>query len=193
MTMTSKSTIKDLHLLTKEAFTEVETIFDVVCDAQTKIMPYAKLPVALKALGMTVNDVDDPSGLAFVEINLDKFVEIVWECMRKPNWAANEMNEAFGLFDKDMNGQIDASELRRVFAKLGENIVESELAEQLREFDIDGDTEVSVLWLIISSNESSHFNTKLFICCVIGCGGYPDGCRRILQDGVSYQGNRLYF
>lgn len=62
--------------------------------------------------------------------------------MKQPNWAANEMNEVFAIFDKDNSGNIDPTELRRVFTRLGENLLETELEDQLREFDIDGDLEV---------------------------------------------------
>ncbi len=128
--------------LTKEMFAEVEAVFQTVADAHTKSMTYAKLPLALKSLGMSLNEVDDPGNLQYQVIDFDKFIELVVACMRHPNWAANEMNETFGLYDKDSNGFIDPAELRRVFVKIGENVLESELADQLREFDIDGDFQV---------------------------------------------------
>jgi Ca2+-binding EF-hand superfamily protein len=62
--------------------------------------------------------------------------------MKQPNWASNEMNESFGLFDVDGNGYVDPKEIRRCFAKLGENIADSEAEDQLREYDIDGDCQV---------------------------------------------------
>jgi Ca2+-binding EF-hand superfamily protein len=136
--------------LTKEMLTEVEAVFLTVADPHTKSMTYAKLPLALKALGMSLNEVDDPGNLQYQVIDFEKFIEQVVACMRHPNWAANEMNETFGLYDKDSNGLIDPAELRRVFVKIGENVLESELADQLREFDIDGDFQVSFNTLISS-------------------------------------------
>lgn len=136
--------------LTKEMFAEVEAVFQAVADTHTKSMTYAKLPLALKALGMSLNEIDDPGNLQYQVIDFDKFIELVLACMRHPNWAANEMNETFGLYDKDSNGFIDPAELRRVFVKIGENVLESELADQLREYDIDGDFQVtSCLFMIM--------------------------------------------
>jgi calcium-binding protein CML len=76
-------------------------------------------------------------------IDLDKFVELVLMCMKGSNWAKNEMAEAFRIFDKDDSGFIDPNELRRVFTRIGENLMETELEDQLREVDIDGDLRVS--------------------------------------------------
>ncbi len=90
--------------------------------------------------------------------------------MKHPNWAANEMTESFGLFDKDGNGFVDPSELRRVFARLGENLLETELEDQLREFDIDGDLQVRV------NNICKQI--------AINCG--PDGGSGVLQDDLKH-------
>jgi calmodulin len=103
----------------------------------------AKLPLALQALGMNLNDTDS-LGFPSQGLDLDKFIEVVVLCMKSPNWAANEMMEVFRIFDKDESGAIDSVELRRVFARLGENITETELDDQLREVDIDGDLQVCV-------------------------------------------------
>ena len=46
------------------------------------------------------------------------------------------------MFDKDCNGFIDPSELRRVFMKIGEHLDITEVEDQLREFDIDGDLQM---------------------------------------------------
>lgn len=138
--------------LLKEMFTEVEETFNAVADSNS-MMPPAKLPLALKALGMSLGDVEDVKNHT-EDIDLDKFIEIVLSCMKKPNWAANEMHEVYAIFDKDGSGNIDVTELRRVFHRLGENLMETELQDQLREFDIDGDLEVS-------------YNTNCLIACFL--------------------------
>lgn len=76
------------------------------------------------------------------EIDEDKFLQIVAQCMDKPNWSVDEMNESFCLYDIDGNGYVDPKEIRRTFLKVGENMSESEAEDQLREFDIDGDCQV---------------------------------------------------
>jgi Ca2+-binding EF-hand superfamily protein len=150
--MATKSELKDKRkgnigeiarqTLTKEMTVELEETFAMMADASGK-MPYQKLPLALKALGMAMNESNEIANSQQDDITVDRFLQIVTDCMRHPNWAANEMNESFALFDKDNNGLIEPSELRRVFTKLGEKLTETELEDQLREFDIDGDLQVN--------------------------------------------------
>jgi calmodulin len=128
--------------LTPEMFEEVQETFNMTIDA-TGSMPASKLPLALKALGMSTQEIDSSVKIPN-EIDIDKFIEIVYVCMRHPNWAANEMNETFAIFDKDGSGLIDPSELRRVFTRIGENLLDVELDDQLREVDIDGDLQMAV-------------------------------------------------
>ena len=64
--------------------------------------------------------------------------------MQKPNWAAEEMNECFRLFDVDGNGYVEPKEIRKAFTKIGETLADSEAEDQLREFDIDGDCQVNI-------------------------------------------------
>ena len=131
--------------LTKEMTIELEETFNSIADQSGKI-PHQKLPLALKALGMNLNESNEAAAnFQQDDINIDKFLQIVTDCMKQPNWAANEMNESFLLFVKDSNGSIEPPELKRVFNKLGEKLTETELRDQLREFDIDGDLQVSDL------------------------------------------------
>ena len=152
------------QILTKEMTQVVEETFAMVADNTGK-MPYSKLPLALKALGMNINESNEGGAFQQDDINIDKFMQIVTDCMKHPNWAANEMNEVFTLFDKDRNGFIDPPELKRVFLKLGEKLTETELEDQLREFDIDGDLQVSneVLILFIDHYNSHIYNVVILL------------------------------
>jgi calmodulin len=135
--------------LTKEMFVELEETFKMVADSTGK-MPLNKLGLALKAIGMSFNETpEDFSKYQSEGIDMDKFIQVTLDCMKHPNWAANEMSESFSLFDKDGNGFVDPSELRRVFARVGENLTEVELEDQLREFDIDGDLQVMLQYNLI--------------------------------------------
>lgn len=126
--------------LTKEMLEEVQATFDATKDISGS-MPYAKLNIALKALGMSLSEVDEVK-IPTDYIDFDKFIEIVLNCSKSPGWASNELNESFCQFDKDGNGYIDPGELRRVFQRLGETLLETELEDSLREFDMDGDLKV---------------------------------------------------
>lgn len=131
--------------LTKEMIIEVEETFHMAADSNG-VLPLSKLPLALKALGMSVNDLGNSSSIDEEGVvDLDRFIQIVADCILSPNWASSEMTESFALFDKDGNGYLDPKELRRVFTRLGETISETELEDQLREYDIDGDFEVSLV------------------------------------------------
>lgn len=135
----SKKNINE-HLkqqLTTEMFAEVEETFSMVAD-NNGYMSSSKLPAALRALGMSLTEAEGIK-IPSEGVDLDKFMEIIIVCMKYPHWASNEMHETFSIFDKDGSGHIDPAELRRVFTRLGENLLETELEDQLREVDIDGD------------------------------------------------------
>lgn len=132
--------------LTKEMMVEVEETFNMVADANG-IMPVTKLNIALRGLGMHQHEAEG-ADIPSDGMDLDKFVEIVILCMKHPAWAVNEMLEAFAIFDKDASGLIDPNELRRVFGRIGEQLLETELEDALKEVDIDGDLKVTTFSLL---------------------------------------------
>lgn len=127
--------------LTKEMLAELEETFESAAEANG-VLQLSRLPLALKALGMSMSE-SDPA-LHTKEIDLERFLEIVQTCMKHPTWAANEMSESYALFDRHAAGNIGPGDLRTVFSRLGENLLETELRDQLREFDIDGDLLMAV-------------------------------------------------
>lgn len=170
--------------LTRDMLEEVEETFRAACDP-SGILSASRLPLALKALGMSIHHVED-SKMYNDGVDLDKFIEIVLICMKHPNWAANEMNEVFSIIDKDKSGNIDPQELRRIFARLGENLMETEVADQVREFDIDGDYEVGGR----AHRRQSVFCVTGGVCAlIIMCS---DGSCRILQDDWFHSRVGLY-
>mmetsp|Transcript_9789 Transcript_9789/g.16149 ORF Transcript_9789/g.16149 Transcript_9789/m.16149 type:complete len:175 (-) Transcript_9789:785-1309(-) len=146
--------------LTKEMLTELEETFGMLADSNGK-MSHQKLPLALKALGMTMHEtgIDAGNFQSTEDLTIDKFLQIVHDCMKHPNWAANEMNESFALFDRDKNGYVEPSELHKVFTKINENLTDTELEDQLREFDIDGDLQMVIAeyYKMISTTRGSDF------------------------------------
>ena len=50
-----------------------------------------------------------------------------------------EMKDAFTVFDSNKDGVINAEELRGVFSNLGNRLTDREVAELVREADLDGD------------------------------------------------------
>ena len=56
--------------------------------------------------------------------------------------ARAEYQEAFNMFDKDLNGSIEAKEFGDVMKALGHNPTDDELAEMVAGIDTDGDGEI---------------------------------------------------
>ena len=57
--------------------------------------------------------------------------------------TADEIREAFRVFDKDGNGFISADELRHIMGNLGEKMAEEEVEEMIQTADIDGDGKIN--------------------------------------------------
>ena len=121
---------------------EVEETFSLV--QENGIMPSSKAELALKSLGMAPMSDEVRTALTEMgsDVDIEMFIKLVCLSMQSPTWANNEMIEAYRMFDKDCNGYIDPSELRRVFTKIGEHLDITEVEDQLREFDIDGDLQM---------------------------------------------------
>jgi len=80
-----------------------------------------------------------------VTIDVDFVVMLISYIMEGSSaWCDSELEESFHVFDKDMRGFLDPSELKRVFTMLGENLTEQELLTQIAEFDIDGDRQMQL-------------------------------------------------
>ena len=56
--------------------------------------------------------------------------------------ARAEYQEAFNMFDKDLNGSIEAKEFGDVMRALGHNPTDDELAEMVAGIDADGNGEI---------------------------------------------------
>lgn len=54
-----------------------------------------------------------------------------------------ELRQAFSVFDKDSNGYITRDELKHVMTNLGEKLTDAEVAEMIREADVDGDGQIN--------------------------------------------------
>lgn len=55
-----------------------------------------------------------------------------------PADSPEEIREAFGVFDKDGNGCISATELKHVLMTMGDKLTQEEVDIMIREADIDG-------------------------------------------------------
>ncbi|XP_073129345.1 calmodulin-like [Henckelia pumila] len=74
-------------------------------------------------------------------VSFDKFLSIMARKMKEN--VADELIEAFKVFDRDQDGFISAVELRNVMINLGEKLTDEEAEQMIREADVDGDGLVS--------------------------------------------------
>mmetsp|Transcript_11199 Transcript_11199/g.20415 ORF Transcript_11199/g.20415 Transcript_11199/m.20415 type:complete len:162 (-) Transcript_11199:127-612(-) len=128
-----------------EEFQEAFTLFDKDGDGT---ITAEELGVVMRSLGRkpTMEDLknmiaevdDDGSG----KIEFPEFLQLLTSKLQDTD-SIEEMREAFGVFDRDKNGSVSASELKHVMDNLGEQVTNEEVEEMIREADADGDGELS--------------------------------------------------
>ena len=124
----------------KEIYDEVEETFRMLDTTGSHSITKSQLRLAEKVLGFAVDAKDSVQEVDNGElIDFEHYLTIVLEHMEKPLWIQSEAREAFTIFDKDGNGFLDAVEMKRVMTKIGEELTDAEIEDQLRHYDIDGD------------------------------------------------------
>lgn len=105
-----------------------------------------ELGVVMKSLGQSPTKEELRDMIQEVDLDGNKVIDFDEFClmMAKMSYGADEddeesYREAFNVFDKDGNGQIDRAELRSVLTNLGENLTEEQINEMIEEVDINGD------------------------------------------------------
>jgi len=92
-----------------------------------------------KEVGLMIAEVDnDGSG----EIDFAEFCTLMARQMEKSD-PEYEYKKAFKIFDKKKDGFICEAELKHVMNNLGEDMVDSEIADMMKEADQDGDGKLS--------------------------------------------------
>mmetsp|Transcript_42786 Transcript_42786/g.118185 ORF Transcript_42786/g.118185 Transcript_42786/m.118185 type:complete len:161 (-) Transcript_42786:209-691(-) len=128
-----------------EEFKEAFALFDRDGDGT---ITADELGVVLRSLGRNptmeelnamVADVDDDGN---GKIDFPEFLRLMASKLTA-NDSADEMREAFQVFDRDKSGSVTASELKAVMNNLGEQVTDAEVLAMIREADADGDGELS--------------------------------------------------
>ncbi|KAJ1274022.1 hypothetical protein BS78_05G031700 [Paspalum vaginatum] len=130
-----------------EEFREAFSLFDKDGDGT---ITSKELGTVMRSLGQSpteeelkemVEEVDsDGNG----SIDFHEFLTLLARMMREASGAdEDELREAFRVFDQDNNGFISRDELGHVLQNLGESLSDEELAEMLREADVDGDGQIN--------------------------------------------------
>jgi calmodulin len=94
-------------------------------------------------------------------IDFDKMLAIISVCVDQSGWMLHEMQESFNIFDKDGNGSLDATELKRVFIKLGEHLTDKQMEDQIKDFDIDHDNEMNLAEYLIMTQQTKGIDFGL--------------------------------
>merc|ERR1711918_108039 len=135
------SAIKTLTDVQKSDLREAFELFDTDGSGAIDI---AELNTAMSALGFEpkkseiekmVRDMDKDGDAT---VDLEEFYIMMAEQMNKKEGKA-ELLKGFKMFDKDGTGSITLKNLTEVAKELGETCSDAELAEILKECDIDGD------------------------------------------------------
>eukprot|EP00440_Ansanella_granifera_P053452 gb/GFBE01057950.1/.p1 GENE.gb/GFBE01057950.1/~~gb/GFBE01057950.1/.p1 ORF type:complete len:166 (+),score=79.35 gb/GFBE01057950.1/:1-498(+) len=134
--------------LTEEQVAEFQEAFGLFDKDGDGSITAEELGIVMKALGRKttleelkamIGEVDeDGSG----NIEFPEFLKLMASKLQDTD-SAEEMQEAFNIFDQDKSGSVTAAELKHVMNNLGEQVTNEEVEEMIREADADGDGELS--------------------------------------------------
>ncbi|XP_061970374.1 calmodulin-like protein 8 [Populus nigra] len=137
-----------VDVLTEEQTAEFQEAFCLFDKDGDGCITFEELATVIKSLDDSATDEElhimisevDVDGNGTIEFG--EFLNLMARKMRE-NDAAEELKEAFKVFDKDQDGYISPNELRHVMINLGEQLTDEELEQMIREADLDGDGQVS--------------------------------------------------
>ncbi|XP_060596607.1 calmodulin-A-like isoform X2 [Ruditapes philippinarum] len=130
--------------ITEEQLAEFREAFNLFDKNKDNVISAKELGTVMRALGQSPTDKDIETMIQHADVNkngsidFDEFVKMMIGYQRRAD-PEQEMREAFRVFDKDNNGYISADELRYVMTNLGEKLTDQEVAEMIREADMNGD------------------------------------------------------
>ena len=134
--------------LTEEQIAEFKEAFSLFDKDGDGTITTKELGTVMRSLGQNpteaelmdmIHEVDaDGNGT----IDFPEFLTMMARKMKDTD-SAEEIKEAFKVFDKDGNGFISAAELRHIMTNLGEKLTDEEVDEMIREADVDGDGQIN--------------------------------------------------
>eukprot|EP00977_Amphora_coffeiformis_P010295 scaffold2385_cov178-Amphora_coffeaeformis.AAC.12 len=131
--------------LTKDDMATLEETFSMFDKDGGGTISTEELHGIFKQLGNDISKADVVALIKSVDINNDgemDFKEFV-SMMKKMPDAANELKDAFKVFDADGSGSTSKAEMNKIMKKFGQNLTEEELDAVMREVDSDGDGEIT--------------------------------------------------
>ncbi|CAL9061017.1 unnamed protein product [Musa banksii] len=138
-----------MDLFSEEQITEFYATFCLFDKNGDGCITFEELSTVIKSLGLKPDEGEvhkmireiDANGNGTIEFQ--EFLNLMASKLNKGIDSEDELKEAFKVFDKDQNGFISATELRNVMISLGEKLTDEEVAQMIREADLDGDGQVN--------------------------------------------------
>ncbi|KIM43684.1 hypothetical protein M413DRAFT_443591 [Hebeloma cylindrosporum] len=132
----------------EEKIASYKETFDLFDKDQNGTISTSELGSIMRAVGHNQTEQDLEDILKEIDkdnsgaVEFDEFVELMGRTFTDQG-TADELYQAFSLFDKDGSGNISLSELGQVMENLGEKLSPEELQLMIKEADLDGDNEIS--------------------------------------------------
>ncbi|XP_063685150.1 uncharacterized protein LOC134819254 [Bolinopsis microptera] len=141
-------TLKAQLGLNEDQVREFKVAFDIFDEDTSGTVSTGELASVMKTLGQ---DIDEKEvGVMISEVDSDgsgeiDFAEFCTLMARQMEKSDPEMvyKKAFAIFDKKHDGFIDPSELKHIMTNIGEDMGDSEIAEMMKEADVDNDGKLS--------------------------------------------------
>ncbi|KAG8062372.1 hypothetical protein GUJ93_ZPchr0003g16838 [Zizania palustris] len=134
--------------LTEEQIAELKEAFNLFDKDGDGVITSIELGTVLSSLGQNYTEAELQDMIKYADADLNGVIDFheflnVMAHKMPDAVSENAVREAFNLIDKDKNGYICADELRQVMGNLGEKLTDQEVADMIKEADLDGDGLIS--------------------------------------------------
>lgn len=129
--------------LTEKEIAEFKEAFRLFDKDGSGTISTKELGIVMKSLGESKSDAELEQIIAEVdvdgngEIDFDEYLEMMAKRMSYKG-SADQIREAFKVFDKENKGYLTVDELRHIMTNLGERLEDEEVDEMLSIVDADG-------------------------------------------------------
>lgn len=125
-------------------------VFDLFDKNGDGFISGSELGMVLRALGQNPSEKDIQEALRQADkdgdhvIKYEEYVDMLKGFTKDPQIFEIELREAFRIFDKDRNNNLNFVELRKALTSLGEPLTDEEAVKLCKLMDADGDRQVTV-------------------------------------------------
>ncbi|XP_053380399.1 uncharacterized protein LOC123564203, partial [Mercenaria mercenaria] len=133
--------------LTAEEIAEFKEAFHLFDKDGSGTISTKELGIVMRSLGETKSDAELEKIIAQVdvdgngEIDFDEYLEMMASRMSYTG-SADQIREAFKVFDKENKGYLTVDELRHIMTNLGERLEDEEVDEMISIVDADGNNQI---------------------------------------------------